>query len=136
MYSLHAHLLLFAQPHCSTDEFSVSKLRNIMCCHNAWLFSDIRLDMRMLRPSTIFWHRLQVTDSTYPTCISSVCGSTELPPRGYCSMGSCQCLPPWWSNDCRSLGLAPSIVRVATVTLAEGQPLELTLNISQVIMTS
>jgi hypothetical protein len=51
-------------------------------------------------------------------------------------MGDCQCLPPWWSSDCRSLGLAPSIVPVANLILEEGQPFELALNISQVMMTS
>lgn len=47
-------------------------------------------------------------------------------------MGSCQCLPPWFSDDCNVLGLAPSIIPVTVIKLIEGQPLQLTLNTSQV----
>ena len=67
----------------------------------------------------------------YDLCPPNACSRNENPPRGICSLGECQCIRPWFGENCSILIYNPVIEPVNDLILQEAQQYSVTLNISQ-----
>ena len=73
----------------------------------------------------------QQSINLYTLCPPSACGRNENPPRGICSLGECQCVRPWFGENCSNLIYDPVIEPVNDLILQEAQQYYVTLNVSQ-----
>ncbi len=77
-----------------------------------WTLRDICTDMRTQSTHTI---------TLYNLCESHLCGRNYTVPHGICSFGTCQCIIPWYGDQCQTLIHVPMIRNILDVSLTEGE---------------
>ena len=59
--------------------------------------------------------------SLYDLCPAHACGRNETPPHGVCVFGQCQCIEPWYGEDCSVPMYRPLIQKVNDTVLKEAE---------------
>ena len=67
----------------------------------------------------------------YDVCPPYACGRNESTPRGICSLGECQCIRPWYGDNCSLLIYEPIAEQVNNTILREAEQYSIMLTLSQ-----